>query len=140
MTRDAPATRSMREYALGYTLAGGLAAGVDIGGFHWLAPRLQPLLLAAVLSFVLAAMVNYTLSSLWVYRRRWRSLRRAALFLALACLGLAVNAGVTWWLASTLPLHATLAKVGGVATAFGINFWMNTQLVFARAGPSQASS
>ena len=140
MTRDAPATRSMREYAWGYTLAGGLAACVDIGGFHWLAPRLQPLLLAAVLSFVLAAMVNYTVSSLWVYRRRWRSLRRVALFLAFACVGLAVNAGVTWWLASTLPLHATLAKVGGVATAFGINFWMNTQLVFARAGPSQASS
>ncbi len=140
MTRDAPATRSMREYALGYTLAGGLAAGVDIGGFHWLAPRLQPLLLAAALSFVLAALVNYTLSSLWVYRRRWRSMRRAALFLALACVGLAVNSGVTWWLASTLPLHATLAKVGGVATAFGINFWMNTRLVFARAGPSQASS
>ena len=140
MTRETPASRSMREYALGYTLAGGVAAAVDIGGFHWLAPRLQPLLLAAVLSFVLAAGVNYTLSSLWVYRRRWRSLRRAALFLGFACVGLAVNAGVTWWLASTLPLHATLAKVGGVATAFGINFWMNTRLVFARAGPSQASS
>ena len=139
MTRDAPATRSMREYALGYTLAGGLAAGVDIGGFHWLAPRLQPLLLAAVLSFVLAAMVNYTLSSLWVYRRRWRSLRRLTLFLALACMGLAVNASVTWWLASTLPLHMTLAKVGGVAAAFGLNFWMNTRLVFGRAAPSQAS-
>lgn len=138
MTRDAPASRTMREYALGYTLTGGLAAGVDIGGFHWLAPRLQPLLLAAALSFVLAAMVNYTLSSLWVYRRRWRSMRRAALFLGFACVGLGVNAGVTWWLASTLPLHATLAKVGGVATAFGINFWMNTRLVFARAGPSQA--
>jgi putative flippase GtrA len=139
MRRDAPASHSMRDYAWGYTLVGGLAAGVDVGGFHWLAPRLEPLLLAAVLSFVLAAMVNYTLSSLWVYRRPWRSLRRATLFLGLACVGLAVNAGVTWWLASTWPVHATLAKVGGVATAFGINFWMNTRLVFARAAPSQAS-
>jgi putative flippase GtrA len=139
MRRDAPASHSMRDYAWGYTLVGGLAAGVDIGGFHWLAPRLEPLLLAAVSSFVLAAMVNYTLSSLWVYRRPWRSLRRAALFLAFACLGLAVNAGVTWWLASAWPVHATLAKVGGVATAFGINFWMNTRLVFARVGAPQAS-
>jgi putative flippase GtrA len=139
MRRDAPASHSMRDYAWGYTLVGGLAAGVDIGGFHWLAPRLEPLLLAAVLSFVLAAMVNYTLSSLWVYRRPWRSLRRAALFLGLACVGLAVNAGVTWWLASAWPVHATLAKVGGVATAFGINFWMNTRLVFARVGAPQAS-
>ena len=139
MRRDAPASHSMRDYAWGYTLVGGLAAGVDIGGFHWLAPRLEPLLLAAVLSFVLAAMVNYTLSSLWVYRRPWRSLRRAALFLAFACLGLAVNAGVTWWLASAWPVHATLAKVGGVASAFLINFWMNTRLVFARVGAPQAS-
>jgi putative flippase GtrA len=139
MRRDAPASHSMRDYAWGYTLVGGLAAGVDIGGFHWLAPRLEPLLLAAVLSFVLAAMVNYTLSSLWVYRRPWRSLRRAALFLGLACVGLAVNAGVTWWLASAWPVHATLAKVGGVASAFLINFWMNTRLVFARVGASQAS-
>jgi putative flippase GtrA len=139
MRRDAPASHSMRDCAWGYTLAGGLAAGVDVGGFHWLAPRLEPLLLAAVLSFVLAAMVNYTLSSLWVYRRPWRSLRRAALFLGLACVGLAVNAGVTWWLASAWPVHATLAKVGGVASAFLINFWMNTRLVFARVGASQAS-
>ncbi len=130
----------MRDYALGYTLVGGLAAGVDIGAFHGLAPRLPSVWLAAALSFGVAAAVNYMLSSLWVYRRRWDSLRRAALFLGFACVGLAVNAGVTWWLASTWPVHATLAKVGGVASAFLINFWMNTRLVFARVGASQASS
>ncbi len=130
----------MRDYALGYTLVGGLAAGVDIGAFHGLAPHLPSVWLAAALSFGVAAAVNYTLSSLWVYRRRWDSLRRAALFLGFACVGLAVNAGVTWWLASTWPVHATLAKVGGVASAFLINFWMNTRLVFARVGASQASS
>ena len=130
----------MRDYALGYTLVGGLAAGVDIGAFHGLAPHLPSVWLAAALSFGVAAAVNYMLSSLWVYRRRWDSLQRAALFLGLACVGLAVNAGVTWWLASTWPVHATLAKVGGVASAFLINFWMNTRLVFARVGASQASS
>ncbi len=124
----------MLGYAPGYALAGGLAAVVDIGGFHLLAPRLDSVLLAAGLSFAVAAVVNYTLSSLWVYRRAWGWPRRAAPFMVCACMGLAVNAGMTWWLAQLLPLHATLAKAGGVACALGINFVVNTRLVFRRGG------
>ncbi len=126
-------------YAPGYTLAAGLAAVVDIAGFHWLAGRMHSVVGAAALSFAVAAAVNYTLSSLWVYRRAWRSLRRVGLFLVFACMGLALNAGMTWWLASTLPLHPTLAKVGGVATAFGFNFLVNTRWVFGRGARPQTS-
>src|SRR5689334_18986915 len=121
-----PAMPRVLRQALGYILTGGLAAVVDIGGFHLLASHLGGVLLPAVLSFVLAAVVNYTLSSIWVYRRDWRSLRRAALFLAFACVGLAINAGVTWLLATSLPIAPTLAKVGGVGVAFAANFLMNT--------------
>ncbi len=131
--------RATLAYAPGYTLAAGLAAVVDIGGFHWLVRHLDSVAAAAALSFVVAAAVNYTLSSLWVYRRAWRSLRRAGLFLVFACLGLGLNAGMTWWLATTLPVHATLAKVGGVATAFGFNFLVNTRWVFGRGAQPQAS-
>jgi putative flippase GtrA len=42
------------------------------------------------------------------------------------------------WLAVTLPVHPTLAKVGGVATAFGFNFLVNTRLVFGRGTRPQA--
>lgn len=116
--------------ALGYLMVGGLAAVVDIGLFHLLSQRLNGLLLPAIASFVVAAVVNYSLSSLWVYRRQWRSLRRATLFFMLACVGLCINAGATWWLGSTLPIAPTLAKIGGVATAFVANFLMNTFIVF----------
>lgn len=119
--------------ALGYLATGGLAAVVDIGGFHLLAPRFAGVLLPAALSFVLAAIVNYSLSSLWVYRRPWRSARRAALFGLFALVGLAINAGATWALASWLPIHPTLAKTGGVGIAFGVNFLMNTFIVFRPA-------
>lgn len=131
--------RALLAYAPGYTLAAGLAAVVDIGGFHWLAQRMHNVAGAAALSFVVAAVVNYTLSSLWVYRRAWRDLRRAGLFLVFACVGLCLNTGMTWWLASAWPLHLTLAKVGGVATAFGFNFLVNTRLVFGRRTRPQAS-
>lgn len=139
LREGAAGVRTLLAYAPGYMLAAGLAAVVDIGGFHWLAPQMHSVVGAAALSFVAAAAVNYTLSSLWVYRRAWRDLRRAGLFLLFACVGLCLNTGMTWWLASALLLHPTLAKVGGVATAFGFNFLVNTRLVFGRGARPQAS-
>lgn len=116
--------------ALGYLMVGGLAAVVDIGLFHLLVSRTEGVLLPAVASFMVAAVVNYSLSSLWVYRRQWRSMRRAATFLLFALVGLCINAGATWWLVHSLPIPATLAKVGGVGIAFVANFLMNTFFVF----------
>ena len=124
-----PAAKLARQ-AIGYFIVGGLAAVVDIGLFHLLKPSFQGVLLPAVTSFLVAAVFNYSLSAMWVYRRDWRSLRRAGAFLFFASIGLCVNAGVTLWLATTLPIPATLAKVGGVAVAFGVNFLMNTFIVF----------
>lgn len=129
-------SRKLPRQFMGYLMTGGLAAVVDIGLFHLLAPRLDGLLLPAVCSFLVAAVVNYTLSSVWVYQRAWRSWRRAGLFLLFASLGLAVNAGATWYLGSQWPLPATLAKVGGVGIAFVMNFLLNTLVVFKAAdGP-----
>jgi putative flippase GtrA len=122
--------RTLARQGLGYLVTGGAAAIVDIGGFHLLAPVMGGVLLPAVLSFLVAAVVNYSLSSVWVFRRQWRSIRRVALFLLFASVGLAINAGATWVLASTLPIHATFAKIGGVAIAFVANFLMNAFFVF----------
>ena len=122
--------KTLARQASGYLVVGGLAAVVDIGLFSLLVESLQGLLTPAALSFMAAAAVNYTLSSVWVYRRNWRSLRRAGLFLLFASVGLCINAGATWWLGSTLPISPTLAKTGGVAVAFVVNFLMNTFIVF----------
>ncbi len=130
-------SRKLPRQFMGYLMTGGLAAVVDIGLFHLLAPRLGGLLLPAVCSFLVAAVVNYTLSSVWVYQRAWRSLRRAGLFLLFASLGLAVNAGATWYLGSQWLLPATLAKVGGVGIAFVMNFLLNTLVVFKAADAQQ---
>lgn len=116
--------------AFGYLLVGGLAAIVDIGLFHWLTVRSTQVLLPAIFSFLVAAVVNYALSSVWVYRRQWRSWRRASMFLLFALIGLCINAGVTWWLAGNFAILPTLAKVGGVGIAFVANFLMNTFIVF----------
>jgi putative flippase GtrA len=127
VTTSAP---RLAQQAFGYLIVGGLAAVVDIGLFHVLAPRFAGVLVPAVISFLLAAVINYSLSSLWVYRRQWRSLRRAGMFLLFASIGLAINAGATWLLANNLPILPTIAKIGGVGIAFVANFLMNTFIVF----------
>ena len=120
----------MARKALGYLVVGGLAAIVDIGLFHVMVQKMSGVLLPAALSFCAAAVVNYSMSSLWVYRRQWRSVRRALMFITFALVGLCINAGATWWLAYNLDLAPTLAKIGGVGIAFIANFLMNTFIVF----------
>lgn len=129
---------TLARQARGYLVVGGLAAVVDIGLFHFLAPGFAHPLPPAVLSFLVAACVNYSLSAAWVYRRNWRSWQRAGRFLLFACVGLCINAGVTWALASSLPIVPTLAKVGGVGVAFVANFLMNTFLVFRTEDDAQS--
>lgn len=129
----------MKYPVLGYALTGGLAAVVDLAGFHWLALRVPGILLPAMLSFCAAAVVNYLLSAWWVFDRPWRCWHRAALFMVGACAGLSVNAGVTWWLAAAWSVHGTLAKAGGIAVAFAANFLMNKHLVFRQGRQAQAS-
>jgi putative flippase GtrA len=132
--RDASGFPLLRQ-AGGYFVVGGLAAVVDISLFHVLVRQSDAVLASAIASFLVAAAFNYSLSSVWVYRRDWRSWRRAAAFLLFAIVGLCVNAGVTLWLVAAFGLLPTLAKVGGVAVAFGANFLMNTFIVFKRVDP-----
>jgi dolichol-phosphate mannosyltransferase len=127
----APGSPLLRQ-AGAYFVAGGLAAVVDISLFHLLVEQSEEVLASAIASFLVAAAFNYSLSCAWVYRRDWRSWRRAGAFLLFAMAGLCVNAGVTLWLLSAFGLHPTLAKAGGVAVAFGANFLMNTFIVFQR--------
>jgi putative flippase GtrA len=124
--------------AAGYLCTGGAAAVVDIGGFHLLARELPGVVVPAAISFALAAVVNYLLTSVFVFRHDWRSWRRARLFFLFALVGLLVNAGSTWALATLLPIAPTIAKVGGVGIAFGVNFLMNALIVFRKPGAEPA--
>lgn len=133
-----PASPLLRQ-AGAYLVVGGMAAVVDIGLFSLLVGPSGQVLAPAVVSFLIAAAVNYSLSSAWVYRRDWRSWRRAAAFLLFAMVGLCVNAGVTLALVSAFGLPPMLAKTGGVAVAFGANFMMNTFIVFQLDGGGSGS-
>lgn len=116
----------------GYFLTGGAAAIVDLGGFAAIRAADVAIPVAATLSFLTAAVVNYVLTSRFVYRSgltlgRWFS------FLLFASVGLVVNVGVTTFVAATFAVPSVFAKLCGIGVAFVLNFALNHLIVFRRA-------
>ncbi|MET3130637.1 putative flippase GtrA [Oxalobacteraceae bacterium GrIS 1.11] len=114
---------------LRYFLTGGLAAIVDAGGFALLYQLKVHTLAAAIASFSIAAMVNFSLTSKFVFRQR-ATATLFSLFLMAALGGLAVNVCVTLFTATFFQLDPRLAKVIGIGTAFFVNFMLNLHVVF----------
>jgi putative flippase GtrA len=118
----------LRKFAR-YFVTGGLAAIVDAGGFALLIWAGVPVWLAAILSFLAAAVVNYLTTAAFVFQQP-PSVRHFLLFLMTASVGLLLNVGVTLAAAHLLACPAVLAKILGIACAFTLNFMMNVLLVF----------
>jgi putative flippase GtrA len=114
---------------LRYFLTAGVASIVDVGGFALLCLIPLPIAVAAVISFCVAAVVNYVLSSRLAFHAV-PSLRGFAMFFVAALGGLLVNVSVTLLATRYLGLAPVLAKVCGVGTAFLLNFWINLRVVF----------
>lgn len=116
-----------------YVLVGGAAAVVDVTGLILLEPRL-PLAAAAVASFLIAMVFNFALSAAFAFAMPATWARFAA-FAVAATAGLAINATITVVLVREAHLAPGLAKLCGIAVAFGFNFALNTLVVFRkRAG------
>jgi putative flippase GtrA len=114
---------------LQYGVTGGIAAVVDAGGFVLLVNAKLSIVVASCLSFCIAALVNYNLTSRFVFNRE-ATLRGFAPFMAAALIGLTVNIGVTFMGVFTVGLPPLAAKLMGIAFAFIINFLINLRFVF----------
>ncbi len=114
---------------VGYFFTGGAAAVADAGGFQLLVMTHAPVLVCAVLSFCAAAVVNFWLTSRYVFAAEFQW-RRLGAFLIFAVMGLVINASVTTVVAASLPVPAIVAKLCGIGTAFLFNFLFNLLFVF----------
>jgi len=114
---------------MGYVVTGGLAAVVDAGGFALLRMTGLAVPVAALASFLTAALVNYLLTSRFVFRQNIEA-RRGATFFVFAALGLIVNVTLTTVLADYVRLIPELAKVAAIGITFGLNFTLNYFIVF----------
>jgi len=112
-----------------YIATGGAAAVVDVFGFDFMLLLRLPITLAAVLSWLMAAFVNYHLTSRFVFGSSV-SRNRLLQFLLGSATGLCLNTGVTVTCAVLFGLNPLLSKVAGIATAFAFNFLVNLLWVF----------
>jgi putative flippase GtrA len=118
----------------GYLVSGGIAAIFDAGGFALLHRAGMPIAPAAVTSFLAAAVVNFQLSSNFVFLQA-PSRRSFARFLSMAVVGLIINAGLTVAAARVLGVPAEIAKVLAIAVTFVVNFLLNYFVVFRADAP-----
>lgn len=121
--------RALAAKAARYLVTGGIAAVVDIGCFALALKAGIGLVPAATISFLIAAVVNYWLSSRFVFRQK-RSLRAYLLFLAVATLGLILNVTLTTLIAAHTPVPPVFAKVIAIGIGFVFNFTLNVLFVF----------
>jgi putative flippase GtrA len=122
----------MRGFAwklLQYGVTGGIAAVVDAGGFALLVNAKLSIVVASCLSFCIAALVNYNLTSQFVFDRE-ATVRGFASFLGAALIGLTVNVGVTFMGVFMMGLPPLPAKLMGIAIAFFANFLLILRVVF----------
>jgi putative flippase GtrA len=123
---------------LRYFLTAGTAAIVDVGGFALLRHVEVRIAVAAVVSFCLAAIVNFFLTSRFVFGHA-PSVRGFTMFFVAALGGLLINVSVTLLGSLYFGIVPELAKVGGVGTAFLCNFWLNLRVVFRKGAVPQGS-
>jgi len=112
-----------------YFMTGGAAAIVDAGGFGLLNFLGISVLLAATISFSIAAVVNYLLSSQFVFAKKL-SHQDFYKFLIFALIGLIINVAITSTLIYQLNLYPMLAKTTAIGMTFVINFFLNARFVF----------
>lgn len=121
-----------------YVLTGGTAAIVDLSVFAALHRMGVPIALAASASFCVAAVMNYTLTSIFVFKTPL-SPKGFVLFFGVALLGMSINVGVTVAGSALTPFGPILAKVAGIGVAFLFNFWLNSTFVFKAQGVGASS-
>lgn len=125
--------RALLAKLMGYGVTGGIAAIVDAGGFALLLRAGLGIAAAGTASFCAAAVVNYVLSSRFVFAGR-TSAQGFVLFFVVALIGLAVNLGVTLAGVYWVGLPPLLAKIAGIGIAFLVNFALNLRIVFRPPG------
>ena len=109
-----------------YFLVGGTAASVDLALFATLTQWAGlPWFPVAVCSFVIATLVNYLLSIVFVFESgvRFRKRHELLLVFVVSGIGLAANQTILWALIERVGLHMVLAKI--IATG-GVFFWNYT--------------
>ena len=91
---------------------------------------------STAIASLLAGLVNYALSSLWVFhkveKRAEKNLLQFALFTAIGAIGLGINVGITTFLTRQMDVNYLISNTIAQIAVFFFNFFMRKHLVFER--------
>ena len=119
----------MRSRLLRYAVTGGSAAIIDVGGFALLAAQRMPVIPAATCSFLAATVVNFLLSSRWVFHKR-ATVKRYGSFLSGSLFSLLLNVTTTSICDVYFKVPRGVSKIVAVGVTFLFSYWINARLVF----------
>ena len=91
---------------------------------------------STAIASLLAGLVNYALSSLWVFhkveKKAEKNLLQFALFTAIGAVGLGINVGITTFLTRQVGINYLISNTIAQIVVFFFNFFMRKKLVFER--------
>lgn len=91
---------------------------------------------STAIASLLAGLVNYALSSLWVFhkveKKAEKNLLQFALFTAIGAVGLGINVGITTFLTRQMDVNYLISNTIAQIIVFFFNFFMRKHLVFER--------
>lgn len=124
-----------------YTWVGGLAFLVDYGSL-WALTELAGLnyLWSAAIAFVLGLVVNYVLSTLWVFdsSRMENHWAEFAVFAIIGVVGLGLNELIMYVGSEVLHLHYMLSKLISTGIVFFWNFFARKFILFSKSERKEA--
>lgn len=92
--------------------------------------------ISTAIASLLAGLVNYVLSSLWVFHKvedkAKKNLLQFVLFTAIGAVGLGINVGITTFLTRHIGINYLISNTIAQIVVFFFNFFMRKHLVFER--------
>ena len=124
----------LRYQFIRYCVSGSTAALVDISTFYVLTQFTSIYFVAAnVISFVLAASVNYTINRLWTFKSTSANVAGQFItFCTIGSIGLLINTGVLFALVTFASMTEIVAKVLVTGVVLFWNYFMNKHITFKK--------
>lgn len=114
-----------------YLVVGGTAAIIDFGLLYFLTDGLHIYyLISATISFVIAAIYNYSLNRIWTFKSSGSRTKQVPIFFMVAILGVLFNNTIMYLGVEKVGLYYLLAKVFAAAVVTIWNFFGNKYLTF----------
>lgn len=98
--------------------------------------RLAGPVLASNTGFVTSSLFNYLLNRRYTFRSDRAHAHALPRFMAVASVGLGINASLMWLFASQIGAHYLVAQVAATGGALVWNYAMNRLWIFSKAAPS----